>query len=104
MNSHMFVVAALIAAVYLGIQYLESRYVNMNNNKNNKEAPPSKSYKVLVKDALVVFGASLVSLFVLEQVRPYLGANSAMGALVNAAGGGVDGVKNPPVFVNNPTF
>jgi hypothetical protein len=99
MNSHMFLVATLIAAIYLGIQYVESRYVN-------KEAPP-KPYKVLAKDALVVFGASLVSLFVLEQVRPYLGANSAMGALVNAAGGGgggVDGIKNPPVFVNNPTF
>jgi hypothetical protein len=59
---------------------------------------------VLAKEALVVFGASLVALFMLEQLRPYMGPNSAMGALVNAAGGGVDGIKDPPVFVNNPTF
>ena len=98
MNTHMFLVAVLIASLFLGIQYVESRYVSSKDTST-----PPKPYKVLVKDSLVVFGASLVALFVLEQLRPYLGAGTAVGALVNAAAG-VEGIKNPPVFVNNPTF
>jgi len=55
-----FLVALVIAICYLGIKFLEMRFVLKENKK----------MKLLIRDAIICYVSVLVGLFIIEQFEP----------------------------------
>ena len=79
--TNIFVVAGIIAFVFLLAKFLEMRYIE-------KE---SKPLKLLMRDTLVVYFSVIVANFVMDQLS----------SAVESSGGGK---KMTPVFTDNPAF
>jgi hypothetical protein len=77
---NIFLVAGLIAVIFLVSKFLEMRYVD-------KEAKP---LKILIKDTLLVFICVIAGNFILEQVKPVIAENMPQ--------------VNPAAFTDNPPF
>ena len=54
-----FLVAAIIAIVYFLAKFIEMRFITKNN----------KSFKVLIRDSLLVYGSAIVGNFVFDQFK-----------------------------------
>ena len=78
-----FIVAGVIALIFLLAKFLEMRYIE-------KE---SKPLKLLIRDSLIVYFSVIVANFVMEQL------NTAMET--SGSGGGKNLI---PVFTDNPEF
>jgi hypothetical protein len=79
--SNIFVVAGIIAFVFLLAKFLEMRYIE-------KE---SKPLKLLMRDTLVVYFSVIVANFVMDQLNNVVESNGG-------------GKKITPVFTDNPAF
>jgi|LauGreDrversion4_2_1035121.scaffolds.fasta_scaffold00064_28 hypothetical protein len=79
-----FIIAGVISFIFLLAKFAEMRIME-------KE---SKPLKVLISDALVVYGCVLVGYFVIEQLKP----------VIADGGASIITPKNPTVFVGDPNF
>lgn len=79
--NNIFIIAAVVAIIFLLIKFLEMRFVE-------KE---SKPIKLLFRDALLVYFSVLIGHFTLEQLK----ATSQIGGGATSA---------PLVFTDNPGF
>jgi TctA family transporter len=78
---NIFVIAGIIAVIFLIIKFIEMRFIEKEN----------KPLKLLIRDALVVYISVIVGYFILEQVKP----------VIQSAG---EGASVTPVFTDNPGF
>ena len=78
---NIFVIAGIIAVIFLIIKFIEMRFIEKEN----------KPLKLLIRDALVVYISVIVGYFILEQVKP----------VIQSAG---EGASVTPVFNDNPGF
>ena len=79
------VTSIIISFVYLIIKFIEMRFIDEEN----------KPLKVLIRDALFVFVSCFIGFFLLGQLKPIMNYS---------IGGGIESVKNPPVFTEDPHF
>jgi hypothetical protein len=83
---NIFIVAAVIAFIFLLAKFLEMRFVDKEN----------KPVKLLFRDALLVYFSVVCGYFLLEQFKTN-----------TQSGGGLAAVTGPsvtPVFTDNPGF
>jgi hypothetical protein len=80
---NIFIIAGVIAFVFLLAKFIEMRFVEKDN----------KPLKLLVRDALLVYFSVVIGYYIIEQLNP---------ATVQNVGGGV--ANATPVFTNNPEF
>ena len=79
--SNIFIVAGIIAFVFLIVKFIEMRFVD-------KE---SKPLKFLIRDALLVYFSVVSGSFIIDQVSP----------VMQEVG---ENITNPAVFTDNPGF
>lgn len=79
--SNIFIVAGIIAVVFLIVKFIEMRFVD-------KE---SKPLKFLIRDALLVYFSVVSGSFIIDQVSP----------VMQEVG---ENISNPAVFTDNPGF
>ena len=79
--SNIFIVAGIIAVVFLIVKFIEMRFVD-------KE---SKPLKFLIRDALLVYFSVVSGSFFIDQVSP----------VMQEVG---ENITNPAVFTDNPGF
>ncbi len=79
--NNIFVVAGVISIVFLIAKFIEMRFIE-------KE---SKPFKLLIRDALLVYFSVIASDFIIGQINPIM--NSIKG-----------GSNTTPVFTDNPSF
>jgi hypothetical protein len=79
--SNIFIVAGIIAVVFLIVKFIEMRFVD-------KE---SKPLKFLIRDALFVYFSVVSGSFIIDQVSP----------VMQEVG---ENITNPAVFTDNPGF
>ena len=79
--SNIFIVAGIIAVVFLIVKFIEMRFVD-------KE---SKPLKFLIRDALLVYFSVVSGSFIIDQVAP----------VMQEVG---ENITNPAVFTDNPGF
>jgi hypothetical protein len=79
--SNIFIVAGIIAVVFLIVKFIEMRFVD-------KE---SKPLKFLIRDALLVYFSVVSGSFIIDQVSP----------VMQEVG---ENITNPAVFTDNPGF
>ena len=75
---NIFLVAGIIAVVFLIVKFIEMRFIEKEN----------KPLKLLVRDTILVYICSIMGLFIIDQLNPVIN---------------VDNVA-PAVFTDNPTF
>jgi len=80
---NIFIIAAVIAFIFLLAKFVEMRFVDKDN----------KPLKLLVRDALLVYFSVICGYFIIEQLNP---------VAVNIAGGAASTAT--PVFTDNPEF
>lgn len=80
---NIFIVAAVIAIIFLLTKFLEMRFVDKEN----------KPIKLLFRDALLVYFSVICGYFILEQFKTNL-----------QNGGGLASASITPVFTDNPAF
>jgi hypothetical protein len=78
---NIFVIAAVISIIFLIAKFFEMRFIEKEN----------KPLKFLIRDSLLVYFSVISGYFILEQLKP-----------VFQNGG--EGIKNTPVFTDNPGF
>jgi hypothetical protein len=79
--NNIFVIAGVIAVVFLIMKFIEMRFIEKEN----------KPLKLLIRDALVVYISVIIGYFILEQLKPVM------------TGGDV--IENATqVFTDNPGF
>ena len=83
---NIFIIAAVIAFVFLLAKFLEMRFVD-------KE---SKPFKLLFRDALLVYFSVISGYFILEQLKTTSGPGQSGGTGTNSI--------STPVFTDNPGF
>jgi len=86
MDNNIFIVAAVIAFIFLLAKFLEMRFVDKEN----------KPVKLLFRDALLVYFSVICGYYILEQFKTNI-----------QSGGGLAAVAGPiatPVFTDNPGF
>jgi TctA family transporter len=74
---NIFVISGLICFIFLIIKIIEMKYIE-------KEYKP---FKYLLRDTLVVYFSSIISFFILQQLKPVVENNN-----------------NPIAFTDNPPF
>ena len=79
--NNIFVVAGIISIVFLIAKFIEMRFIE-------KE---SKPFKLLIRDALLVYFSVIASDFIIGQINPFM--NSIKG-----------GSNATPIFTDNPGF
>jgi len=79
--SNIFIVAGIIAVVFLIVKFIEMRFVD-------KESNP---LKFLIRDALLVYFSVVSGSFIIDQVSP----------VMQEVG---ENITNPAVFTDNPGF
>jgi len=79
--NNIFVVAAIISIIFLIAKFIEMRFIE-------KE---SKPFKLLIRDALIVYFSVIASDFIIGQIKPII--NNIKG-----------GSNTTPVFTDNPGF
>jgi hypothetical protein len=79
--NNIFVVAGIISIVFLIAKFIEMRFIE-------KE---SKPFKLLIRDALLVYFSVIASDFLIGQINPFI--NGIKG-----------GTNTPPIFTDNPGF
>jgi hypothetical protein len=79
--NNIFVVAGIISIVFLIAKFIEMRFIE-------KE---SKPFKLLIRDALLVYFSVIASDFIIGQLNPIM--NSIKG-----------GTNATPIFTDNPGF
>jgi hypothetical protein len=77
---NIFLIAGLIAVIFLVFKFLEMRYVDKD----------TKPLKILIKDSLLVFICVIFGNFILEQLKPVIDESMAQ--------------SNPAAFTDNPPF
>jgi hypothetical protein len=82
---NIFIVAAVIAFIFLLSKFLEMRFVDKEN----------KPVKLLFRDALLVYFSVICGYYLLEQFK----TNVQSGGLAT-----VTGTVSTPVFTDNPGF
>lgn len=87
MDNNIFIVAAVIAFIFLLAKFLEMRFVDKEN----------KPVKLLFRDALLVYFSVICGYFLLEQFKTSVQGGGGLGA----AGAGP---SVTPVFTDNPGF
>lgn len=78
---NIFVIAGVIAVVYLIAKFIEMRFVEKEN----------KPLKLLIRDTLLVYFSVIVGHFILEQLKPVIQQ-------------GGEAITTTPVFTDNPGF
>jgi len=78
---NIFFISAIMSIVFLVFKFIEMRFIE-------KE---SKPFKLLIRDALLVYFSVIIGYFVIEQFK----------TVVQSGG---DGHKLTPVFTDNPNF
>lgn len=79
--NNIFVIAAIISIVFLIAKFIEMRFIE-------KE---SKPFKLLIRDALLVYFSVIASDFIIGQINPIM--NNMKG-----------GSNATPIFTDNPSF
>lgn len=79
---NIFMVASIIAFLYLIIKFMEMRFVEKNN----------KPIKIIIKDTLVVYLCIFLGNYLIEQISPHI------------LGKGVSTPKPTQVFTDSPSF
>ena len=77
---NIFLVAAIISAIFFIVKFLEMRYVD--------EEP--KPLKILVRDSLLVYVSVVMGSFILDQLKPVINDSSVP--------------MDPLAFTDNPPF
>jgi hypothetical protein len=78
---NIFFISAIMSIVFLVFKFIEMRFIE-------KE---SKPFKLLIRDALLVYFSVIIGYFVIEQFK-------------TVVQNGGDGNKLTPVFTDNPNF
>ena len=78
---NIFFIAAIMSIVFLVFKFMEMRFIE-------KE---SKPFKLLIRDALLVYFSVIIGYFVIEQFK-------------TVVQNGGEGYKSTPVFTDNPSF
>ena len=83
---NIFIVAAVIAFIFLLAKFLEMRFVDKEN----------KPVKLLFRDALLVYFSVICGYFLLEQFKTNMQSGGGIAV--------VTGTSVTPVFTDNPGF
>jgi len=75
---NLFLVAAIIAGIFLIAKFIEMRFIEKEN----------KPLKLLIRDTILVYLSTLLGLFTIDQLKPVINVENV----------------SPTVFTDNPTF
>jgi hypothetical protein len=78
---NIFMIALIIAIVFLVIKFIEMRFIEKEN----------KPLKLLIRDTLLVYISVVIGYYILEQLKPVIQ-------------NGGNNIINTPVFTDNPGF
>jgi hypothetical protein len=77
---NIFIIAAIISVIFLIAKFIEMRFIEKEN----------KPFKLLIRDALLVYFSVVVGYYILQQINPIMN---------NISGG-----ASTPIFTDNPGF
>lgn len=90
MNNNEYVVSGIITFVFLVAKFIEMRFTNAKSVEDEEVAQPKPSFKLLLRDAMLVYVSSLLGFYIIAQFEEHSAAEVT--------------VKNVPVFTGNADF